>query len=797
VPERVSKKVQKMKATFLYVGSSLLGPLKQAEREINRQYELELKIPAYNFGAPLTNDEWCEIEHDLQSSDVVFAIHVMDGENAARIIHTLDRYKQQHAAVIVINCMPDLMRRTRMGRLDVSRLIGAKSEWEKGNGEGVKRSGRGTGVLTAAASWMGRQVRGGKKTNGHKNGHGQYLKFIDRLPGVLKFVPSAGGLRDVKNYLNIFCYFLQPTPANIRAMILCALKEYVPDERLKKAQIKLAPPAHLPSVAIYHPDATKLFETFADYQKWYRTNRPKSKVQSQHSEATYRVLDPESTVGLLLLRPQVVSQTTKHYDALIRAIEAQGLSVIPALSTLMDNRQAVTKFFIEVAEPKVQSPKSKVNTKDQASKTKDQRPKTTGQTTDDGPLTPDRSRVSQIVSLTGFSFVGGPAMNDSEAAAEFLKQLNRPYRSAVSLDTQTIDAWRQSQTGLNPVQAGMQIAIPEIDGATEPFIYGGIPASGVEPVALDARCARFARRLKRWNRLRTAPRSELKLALTVFCFPPNKGNIGTAADLDVFPSIWDSLTKLKNEGYDVELPASADVLREELIGGNAERFAATTNVAYRMNVDEYRRLCLYVDEVEKEWGPPPGRVNSFGRDLLVQGLQLGNVFVGVQPTFGYEGDPMRLMMARSGAPHHGFMAFYTYLSAVLNVDAVVHVGTHGAMEFMPGKQVGLSDECWPDRLIGELPNIYIYSVNNPSEGSIAKRRSYAELISYLTPPIENAGLYRDLVKLKDLVMSYRQSTNEPERERLFESIEEYSCQLNLNMIAGQDHLHDHGLNVDL
>ena len=140
-------------------------------------------------------------------------------------------------------------------------------------------------------------------------------------------------------------------------------------------------------------------------------------------------------------------------------------------------------------------------------------------------------------------------------------------------------------------------------------------------------------------------------------------------------------------------------------------------------------------------GAAPGRVNSFGRDLLIQGVRLGKVFIGVQPTFGYEGDPMRLMMARSGAPHHGFMAFYTYLSKIFNADAIVHVGTHGAMEFMPGKQIGLSGECWPDRLIGELPNIYIYSVNNPSEGSIAKRRSYAELISYLTPPIENAGLY--------------------------------------------------------
>jgi magnesium chelatase subunit H len=378
-------------------------------------------------------------------------------------------------------------------------------------------------------------------------------------------------------------------------------------------------------------------------------------------------------------------------------------------------------------------------------------------------------------------------MNDSEAASQFLQQLNRPYRSAVSLDMQTIDAWRLSQTGLNPVQAGMQIAIPEIDGATEPFIYGGLPASGLEPIALDERCVRFARRLRRWNRLRTAPRAELKLALTIFCFPPNKGNIGTAADLDVFPSVWDTLKKLQSEGYKVELPASPDELREMLIGGNAESFASTANVAYRMSVGEYRRLCPHVDEVEEDWGAAPGRVNSYAGDLLIQGLQLGNVFIGVQPTFGYEGDPMRLMMARSGSPHHGFMAFYTYLSQVLDVDAVVHVGTHGAMEFMPGKQIGLSAECWPDRLIGELPNIYIYSVNNPSEGSIAKRRSYAELISYLTPPIENAGLYRQLATLKDLVMSYRQSTNEPERERLFESIEEYSAQLNLNTTARVNH----------
>ncbi len=788
-----------MKVTAFYVGSSLLAPLKQAERELGLEYDIDLKIAAYNFGAPLTDDEWNDIEQDLNGSNVVFVIHVMDGENASRLIAALEKYKQRHAAVIVINCMPELMKRTRMGRLDVSRLVaanGGSGEKGKGEREGT-RSWEALSLLTAAGSWVGRQVRRGKGSTESKHGHGQYLKLIDKLPGILKFVPTAGGLRDAKHYLNIFCYFLQPTPPNIRSMILYALKEYVPDERLKRAKVKVPAPERLPSVAIYHPDAPKLFETFADYRNWYegRTS-PKSKVQSRKtrvpsfkfqvsssksdkvssptsdhfssSNLDHGVLDPEATIGLLLMRPQVVSKTTKHYDALIRAIEAEGLSVIPALSTLMDNREAVARFFVDddQSKSKVQSPKSKVETK-----TKDQRPKIKDHT--------DYSRVSQIVSLTGFSFVGGPAMNDSEAAAEFLQSLNRPYRSAVSLDTQTIDAWRESQTGLNPIQSGMQIAIPEIDGATEPFIYGGIPASGLEPVALDDRCARFARRLKRWNRLRTAPRNKLKLALTLFCFPPNKGNIGTAADLDVFPGLWDTLNQLKAEGYEVELPASAELLREMLIGGNAETFAATANVAYRMSVSEYRRLCPYVDEVENDWGAAPGRVNSFGDDLLIQGVQLGNIFVGVQPTFGYEGDPMRLMMARSGAPHHGFMAFYTYLSRVLDADAVVHVGTHGSLEFMPGKQIGLSGECWPDRLIGELPNIYIYSVNNPSEGSIAKRRSYAELISYLTPPVENAGLYRDFATLKDLVLSYRQSTNEVERERLFDSIEDYSGRLNL------------------
>lgn len=724
-----------MNITVLYVGSSLLSPLKDAEREINRVHNFNLQVDAYNFGSPFSDLEWVDIEESLSVANIVFVIHVMDGENASRLLTLLERHQQKHSAVIVINCMPDLMRRTRMGKLNISALSAGSAQAgdDRVNGKAPLR------LIGSIGSWVGKQA---KRGHSDKRGHSHYLKLTDRLPGILKFVPTAGALTDAKHYLYLFCYFLQPTPSNIQSMLLYAIKFYATDVHLR-ARHKIPAPEQMPSVAIYHPAAPKLFQSLTEYRKWYLT---RNKAAQNGRSFTLRA---DSTVGLLLMRPQVISKTTKHYDDLIGAIEAEGLDVIPTIATLMDNREAVSKFFTE------------------QTKTQDQSPKT-------------KSLVSQIVSLTGFSFVGGPAMNDSAAASEFLKQLNVPYRSAVSLDTQTIEAWNDSDVGLNPVQAGMQIAIPEIDGATEPFVYGGIPTRGKEPIALSDRCQRYARRLKRWNNLRILPRQKVRLAVVLFCFPPNKGNIGTAADLDVFPSVWDLLVNLGREGYEVEVPASPDELRERLLSGNSESFGVAANVAYRMNVDEYRKLCPYVQEIERDWGSAPGNINSFGDHLLIQGLNLGNVFIGVQPTFGYEGDPMRLMMSRSGAPHHGFMAFYAYLAKVLNADGVIHFGTHGALEFMPGKQIGLSEDCWPDRLIDELPNFYVYSVNNPSEGSIAKRRSYAELISYLTPPIESAGLYKELSSLKDLVMAYRQSTNEVERERLFQSIEELGSKLNFS-----------------
>jgi magnesium chelatase subunit H len=717
-----------MLITVLYVGSSLLAPLKQAEREINQQYQLDLRLATYNCGLPLNDEQWPAVRTDLAASELVFVIHVTNGENSTRIIELLDEFREQHQAVIAFNCLAELMRKSRLGKLDFGKMMKAKLPDQQSNrasnqvGEApVEKESK--GFVRKLAGWVTDYVKERNK-GGRIRKTAPFLNLLTRLPAVLKFIPASGRLRDIKNYLYLFCYFLQPTRENIRSMLLYVIQQYLPGYQ------RLSPgaPQSMPAMGIYHPDAPKIFERFDQYQEWLLN-------------AQNRPLKGDLAIGLLMMRPQIVSGTTGHYDHLIRAIEAEGLSVLPVISTLMDNREATEAYFID---PTTRQP-----------------------------------RISQIVSLTGFSFVGGPAMNDSETAVAYLKQLARPLHTAVSLDLQTIESWQTTQIGLNPVQTAVQVAIPEIDGSIEPMVYGGMPANGNEPIPIEDRCRRIARRLSRWQKLRTAPRQRLKLAMVVYCFPPNKGNIGTAADFDVFASLWLILQQLQKEGYQLELPANGEELRERLLGGNSSEFGMPANVAYRLSVDEYRRLCPYVAEIEAEWGPAPGQINARGREVLIAGVELGNLFIAVQPTFGYEGDPMRLLMAQGGSPHHGFMGLYTYLDQIFRADALIHVGTHGALEFMPGKQAGLSEKCWPDRLIGDFPNIYLYNVNNPAEGTIAKRRSYAELISYLTPPIESAGLYKELSTLKELILAYRQCDNEAQRAQLFGAISEQARRLNL------------------
>ena len=283
--------------------------------------------------------------------------------------------------------------------------------------------------------------------------------------------------------------------------------------------------------------------------------------------------------------------------------------------------------------------------------------------------------------------------------------------------------------------------------------------------ACPERAEALAARVSKLVALRKTERERRKLAIVLFNFPPNSGAVGSAAYLSVFASLHNTLTALKTGGYDVEVPATSEELRLRLVEGNAVRFGTDANVHHRIPAEDHIRRERHLTEIEGQWGPAPGKVLSNGSSIFVLGAQFGNVFVGLQPGFGYEGDPMRLLFERGFSPTHAFSAFYRYLREDFGADAVLHFGTHGALEFMPGKQVGLTADCWPERLIGDLPNIYLYAANNPSEGALAKRRSAATLISYLTPPVSQAGLYKGLLDLKGTIQRWRASPIDAPAER--------------------------------
>ena len=426
-----------------------------------------------------------------------------------------------------------------------------------------------------------------------------------------------------------------------------------------------------------------------------------------------------------MLRSYVLSGNARHYDGVIAALEAKGLRVLPAFAGGLDQRPAIDRYFQHA-----------------------------------GVAT-----VDAVVSLTGFSLVGGPAYNDAAAAEQTLAALDVPYVTAHSLEFQTMAQWQADDRGLLPVEATLMVAIPELDGGVWPMTFGGRSGDPADrDMAVHPERARtLAERVAKLVALRRSERAERRVALVLFNFPPNAGTTGTAAYLNVFQSLRHTMLAMQTSGYSLEVPATADALREEVTLGNSVRYGSNANVAARIPADDHVRREKHLAEIERQWGPSPGRQQSDGAAIFVLGKQFGNVFVGIQPAFGYEGDPMRLLFEHGFAPTHAFSAFYRWLREDFGAHAVLHFGTHGALEFMPGKQAGMSGACWPDRLIGDLPNFYLYASNNPSEGMIAKRRAGAALISYLTPPVAHAGLYRGLLDLKSSMDRWRSLDDESQR----------------------------------
>lgn len=570
----------------------------------------------------------------------------------------------------------------------------------------------------------------GSSNAGSSSGAGQ-MKMLRRLPKMLRFIP--GTAQDVRAYFLTLQYWLAGSDDNVAGMVLALANRYAGHSG--RAEL----PRDYPDIGVYHP---KLAGRMSD------------RIESLPVPDS-----PTGTVGLLMLRSYLLGRDTGHYDGVIAALEAKNLRVIPAFASGLDSRPAIEKFFIE-----------------------------------DGC-----AKVDAVISLTGFSLVGGPAYNDAAAAETVLTQLDVPYVAAHPIEFQTLQQWGSSRQGLLPIEATMMVAIPELDGAIAPSVFGGrSDASGEACTGCSRKCTFLSGGLTREMRscperaealagkvaglvaLRRSKRAARKLAVVLFNFPPNAGATGSAAHLAVFESLHATLVRLAAEGYSVDVPADVDALRNAILSGNADRFGADANVHARISVDDHVRREPHLAQIEAQWGAAPGRHQADGGSIHILGAAFGNIFVGVQPAFGYEGDPMRLLFEGRFTPTHAFSAFYRWIREDFAADAVLHFGTHGALEFMPGKQAGLTGDCWPERLIGDLPNFYLYAANNPSEGLIAKRRSSATLLSYLTPPLAQSGLYKGLADLKALVERWRGSPDTDERGALEPMIVDAATALDLD-----------------
>ena len=629
---------------------------------------------------------------DIAQGDIVIATMLFMEEHFQPVLPALQARRAHCDAMVCAMSAGEVTRLTRMGHFDMSGPTSAPMALLK-RLRG-KSSGDGAGRATAGA---------------------QQMKMLRRLPKILRFIP--GTAQDVRAYFLTLQYWLAGSEDNIANMVHFLVDRYADGPRKGlRGVAKTKAPVEYPEVGVYHP------------------RMPERLAESADALPRAARVGQRGTVGLLLMRSYLLAGNTGHYDGVITALEARGLAVIPAFATGLDGRPAVDTFFLR-----------------------------------DG-----RPTVDAVVSLTGFSLVGGPAYNDAKAAEDVLAKLDVPYLAVTPVEFQTLDQWGGSLRGLLPVEATMMVAIPELDGATGSMVYGGrgnashdactgcsrgckfeSSVGGHDMQVCSERADALAARVGRLVDLRRSERASRKVAAVIFNFPPNAGASGTAAFLSVFESLYNTLVAMAREGYTVEVPASVDALRERIITGNAARFGANANVHARIAVDDHVRRERWLREIEGQWGAAPGRQQSDGSSIFVLGERFGNVFVGIQPAFGYEGDPMRLLFEHGFAPTHAFSAFYRWLREDFGAHAVLHFGTHGALEFMPGKQAGMSATCWPDRLIGDLPNFYLYASNNPSEGTIAKRRAAATLISYLTPPVAQAGLYRGLVDLKSSLERFR------------------------------------------
>ncbi|MGA1264521.1 MAG: magnesium chelatase subunit H [Prochlorothrix sp.] len=608
-----------------------------------------------------------------------------------------------------------------------------------------------------------------------------YLSFLKIGPKLLKFIP-VGKVQDLRNWLIIYGYWNAGGLENVAAMFWVLGQKY-----LGLTVAEIPPVLETPNMGLLHPDYVGYFTSPKAYLDWYRTLTPGPSPSERGELGTLTpgpspsergelgTLTPgpspsgrgeeesRPVIAILLYRKHVITKQP-YIPQLIRYFEQAGLIPLPVFINGVEGHVIVRDWLTSETEQADRQRGQKANLS----------------------LSPDAVKVDAIVSTIGFPLVGGPA-GSMEAgrqvavAKAILESKNLPYFVAAPLLIQDIASW--TRQGIGGLQSVVLYALPELDGAIDTIPLGGLVGDDIYLV--PERVQRLIGRVKSWVKLRRLAAGDRKLAIVLYGFPPGYGATGTAALLNVPRSLMNLLQSLRNQGYNLGDPKDWPQDGEELIRWvkaadeqypglqpipetlpDSIRSAVTSPLPHHLqppatvNVRSLQKWLGYLhsSRIEQQWQSLTGTgIKTYGDDFLIGGVQLGNVWIGVQPPLGLQGDPMRLMFERDLTPHPQYAAFYQWLQKDFGADAVVHFGMHGTVEWLPGSPLGNTGYSWSDILLGDLPNLYIYAANNPSESILAKRRGYGTLISHNVPPYGRAGLYKELVNLRELIGEYREN----------------------------------------
>ena len=501
-------------------------------------------------------------------------------------------------------------------------------------------------------------------------------------------------------------YFRYDGADNLYNCVLWLGKEfggmpYVPEE-----------PKLLPWHGIWHPEWTEM-----------------ERCQDAEGYLAAHYLPGRPTVGVMFYRTEWLMGDFSYQTALIRALEAQGLNAIAIFTntfrsedldspTLMD---AVNRYFFR------------------------------GKT----------RLVDVIINTMKFS------LKAAGTSIEEWMRLDVPLLEAYTVLGERAE-WEASPAGLNPMEVSIAVSLPEFDGVIHSVPIAARVKDDVGDVTwqlMEERMVRLAAKAKKWALLGKKPNQEKKIAIVFHNYPPTNSNIGSAAGLDSPESVRRLLEKMRDVGYTVEtIPEDSKAFMKLLTDNatNDRRFISAAQIkdAYgHLTAAQYARFFTKLPgkvrtQLTADWGDAPGDVFNYEGELLIPGTLNGNVFITVQPPRGFGEDPGKILHDPAAAPTHHYIGFYHWLRDIWQADAVVHIGTHGSLEWLPGKGTALSASCYPDISLGDLPDVYPYWMTIVGEGIQAKRRGAACLISHLSPPMQLSGSYEELQELEQALDEY-------------------------------------------